>query len=109
MRGMQLTGGSASIRTSWLQYRELGARARAMLVEAAARRWQLPAGRLSTREGRVFGPGGHEAGYGELAEAAIALPVPARVTLKQPRDFRLIGQPATRLSPSASTCSCPAC
>ncbi|MBK1685922.1 xanthine dehydrogenase family protein molybdopterin-binding subunit [Rubrivivax gelatinosus] len=103
MRGMQLTGGSASIRTSWLQYRELGARARAMLVEAAARRWQLPAGRLSTREGRVFGPGGREAGYGELAEAAMALPVPARVTLKEPRDFRLIGQPTTRLDARAKS------
>jgi isoquinoline 1-oxidoreductase subunit beta len=95
--GMHLTGGSTAIKHSFMQYRELGARTRAMLVSAAAARWQLDPAQLATRDGVVSGPGGRRAAYGELAAEAMALPVPAQVTLKDPKDFRLIGRPTTRL------------
>lgn len=95
--GMHLTGGSTAIKHSFVQYRELGARARAMLVAAAAARWNVDAATLHTRAGEVLAPDGRRLRYGELAEAAMALPVPAKVVLKDPKDFRLIGRPTTRL------------
>lgn len=95
--GMHLTGGSTAIKHSFMQYRELGARTRAMLVSAAAARWQLDPAQLATHEGVVSGPGGRRAGYGELAAEAMAQPVPVQVTLKDPKTFRLIGRPTTRL------------
>ncbi len=97
MFGLHLTGGSNSIKNSFTQYRELGARARAMLLQAAAARWGVDVAALRTEPGAVLGPGGRRAGYGELAEAAAALPVPARVTLKDPAQFRLIGRATPRL------------
>ncbi len=101
--GMHLTGGSTAIKHSYLQYRELGARARAMLLAAAAQRWQVDVATLRTDNGRVLGPGGRQAGYGELAEAAMQLPVPQQVKLKDPRDFRLIGRATTRLDAQAKS------
>ena len=95
--GIQMTGGSNSIQNSFTQYRELGARARAMLVEAAARAWNVDAASVRTRDGRLIAADGRNAGYGELSEAAMALPVPASVTLKPSSEFRLIGKPANRL------------
>ena len=101
--GIHLTGGSHSIKNSFTQYRELGARARAMLLSAAAARWNLDIASLRTQSGTVLGPGGRKAGYGELAEAAMALPVPEKVTLKDPKDFRIIGRPTTRLDAPAKS------
>jgi isoquinoline 1-oxidoreductase beta subunit len=101
--GMHLTGGSNSIANSYTQYRELGARARAMLVAAAAERWKVDASTLHTRQGMVIGAGGKRLGYGELAEAAMTQQVPEKVVLKDPKDFRLIGQPTTRLDASAKS------
>ncbi len=101
--GTHLTGGSNSIKHSFTQYRELGARTRAMLVQAAAARWGVDAASLRTEPGVVMGAGGRRASYGELAEAAMALPVPERVTLKDPKQFRLIGQPTTRLDAAAKS------
>jgi isoquinoline 1-oxidoreductase beta subunit len=102
--GMHLTGGSISIQNSFTQYRELGARTRAMLVAAAAQQWKVDAASLRTDSGFVIGPGGKRAGYGELAEAAMKQPVPEKVTLKDPKQFRLIGKPTPRLdSPAKST------
>lgn len=101
--GMHLTGGSGSIAHSFTQYRELGARARAMLVAAAAARWQVDASTLRTRNGMVLGPGGKRAAYGELAEAAMAQPVPQAVTLKDPKDFRLIGHATSRIDAKAKS------
>jgi isoquinoline 1-oxidoreductase beta subunit len=95
--GIHLTGGSNSIKNSYTQYRELGARARAMLLSAAAARWKVDAAQLRTRTGQVLGPGGRKASYGELAEAAMRLPVPTTVALKDPKDFRLIGKATSRL------------
>lgn len=101
--GMHLTGGSNSIKNSFTQYRELGARARAMLLSAAARRWNADAATLRTEAGQVIAPDGRRIGYGDLAEAAMALPVPETVRLKNPQEFRIIGQPTTRLDARAKS------
>ncbi|MGJ3699380.1 molybdopterin cofactor-binding domain-containing protein [Variovorax sp. AFSI2.2] len=101
--GMHLTGGSNSIKNSFTQYRELGARARAMLLSAAAARWKVDVATLRTQAGTVLGPGGRTLGYGELAEAAMALPVPEKVALKDPKDFKIIGRPTTRLDARAKS------
>ena len=101
--GIHLTGGSNSIKHSFTQYRELGARARAMLLSAAATRWNVDVATLRTQSGTVLGTGGLKLGYGELAEAAMALPVPEKVVLKDPKDFRLIGQPTNRLDAKAKS------
>nr|WP_211461538.1 xanthine dehydrogenase family protein molybdopterin-binding subunit [Collimonas silvisoli] len=101
--GIHLTGGSHSIKNSFTQYRELGARARAMLLSAAAARWKVDVASLRTQAGSVLGPGGRKLGYGELAEAAMAFPVPEKVALKDPKDFRIIGRPTTRLDARAKS------
>ncbi|WLH10144.1 xanthine dehydrogenase family protein molybdopterin-binding subunit [Pseudomonas hefeiensis] len=101
--GMHLTGGSNSIKNSYTQYRELGARARAMLLAAAAARWNVDVASLNTQAGMVLGPAGRKASYGELAEAAMALPVPETITLKDPKDFRIIGQATTRIDSKAKS------
>jgi len=101
--GMHLTGGSTAIKHSYTQYRELGARARAMLLAAAAARWNVDVKTLRTQAGLVLGPGGRKASYGELAEAAMTQPVPEKVTLKNPKDFRIIGKPTTRLDAKAKS------
>jgi isoquinoline 1-oxidoreductase beta subunit len=103
MFGMHITGGSNSIKHSFTQYRELGARARAMLMSAAAARWGVDVSTLRTQAGTVIGAGGLKLGYGELAEAAMAQPVPDKVTLKDPKTFRLIGQPTNRLDAKAKS------
>jgi isoquinoline 1-oxidoreductase beta subunit len=90
--GLHLTGGSNSVKNSYTQYRELGARTKAMLVAAAARQWGVPAASLQAAGGVVSG-GGKSAGYGDLFEAAMKEPVPARAVLKDPKDFKLIGKP----------------
>jgi isoquinoline 1-oxidoreductase subunit beta len=90
--GMHLTGGSNSVKNSYTQYRELGARTKAMLLGAAAKAWGVPAASLSAKQGMVSG-GGKSASYGELFEAAMKEPIPAQVALKDPKDFKLIGQP----------------
>lgn len=101
--GMHLTGGSTAIKNSYTQYRELGARTRAMLVQAAATQWGVPAASLATERGVVIGPGGKRADYGALAEAAMQLPVPTQVTLKDPKNFKLIGQPTGRIDAAAKS------
>ncbi|NGY04986.1 xanthine dehydrogenase family protein molybdopterin-binding subunit [Solimonas terrae] len=94
--GAQGTGGSTAIANSWMQMREAGATARAMLVAAAAQRWKVPADKLTVSKGVISGPGGKKASFGELADAAAKLPVPTEVALKDPKDFVLVGKTATR-------------
>jgi isoquinoline 1-oxidoreductase beta subunit len=94
----QVTGGSTSVAAAWMPLREAGAKARAMLVAAAAAAWAVDAAECRTENGVVI----HTASrrrlkYGELAERAAALPVPAKVTLKDPKDFKFIGTPVKRL------------
>ncbi|PCE25201.1 aldehyde oxidase [Paraburkholderia acidicola] len=95
---IQGTGGSSAMANSWMQMREAGAKARAMLVSAAATQWQVPATELTTRDGSVHHTASNRtATYGSLASAAARLPVPDKVTLKSPQDFRLIGQQLPRV------------
>ncbi|MDD3355018.1 xanthine dehydrogenase family protein molybdopterin-binding subunit [Zoogloea sp.] len=101
---MQGTGGSTAMANSWEQMRQAGASARAMLVAAAARRWNVPATEITVREGVVsHAASARTVRFGELAEAAAAEAVPALVTLKDPRDFRLIGRHAPRKDSVAKT------
>ena len=90
---IQLTGGSTAIANSWEQLRQAGATARAMLVAAAAQQWGVPAAEVTVSEGVVaHGASGHKASFGELAGSAAKQPVPAKVTLKDPASFKLIGR-----------------
>ena len=93
---IQMTGGSNSVKNSWQQYREIGARARAMLVAAAAKQWNVPAAQVSVAQGVLGGPAGQRATFGEMAEAAMREPVPEKVALKGPADFKLLGKPQGR-------------
>jgi isoquinoline 1-oxidoreductase beta subunit len=99
--GMQMVGGSGSIAHSFEQYRELGAKTRAMLVAAAADRWQVAANQCRTEKSIVYGPNNRSARYAELATDAARKPVPDKVALKNASDFRLIGKPVKRLDSPA--------
>src|ERR1700674_4107096 len=95
--GIQMVGGSGSIAHSFQQYRELGAKARAMLVAAAAGQWKVAPDQCRTEASVVHGPSGQLAKYAELAQAAARQPVPATVQLKDPSQFRLVGKEVRRL------------
>ncbi|WP_431284540.1 molybdopterin cofactor-binding domain-containing protein [Humitalea sp. 24SJ18S-53] len=96
--GLRVTGGSRSVRTSYQAMRELGATARLMLVQAAAARLGVPADSLTTEPGRVLhARSGRAIAYGDLAQAAAALPVPANPPLRSPTTFRWIGKPVARI------------
>ena len=102
LAGVQVTGGSTSIRAFWTPMRQAGATARTMLVAAAARRWTVDPASCRAQGGAVLHPPtGRSLAYGELAADAAGLPVPENVVLKRPEDFRLIGTPARRLDTSA--------
>ncbi|MBS0417269.1 MAG: xanthine dehydrogenase family protein molybdopterin-binding subunit [Proteobacteria bacterium] len=88
---VQGTGGSTSMANSWDQLRHAGAYARAMLVQAAANRWKVPAAEITVSEGVVAHSSGKKASFGELAAAAGKLPIPKDVKLKDPGQFKLIG------------------
>src|SRR5258708_26398182 len=102
--GIQMVGGSGSIAHSFQQYRELGAKTRAMLMAAAAERWKVAPDQCRTEKSVVLVPGGKSATYAELAEAAAKQPVPATVKLKDPSQFRLVGKKVRRLD-SESKCN----
>ncbi|WP_230409590.1 xanthine dehydrogenase family protein molybdopterin-binding subunit [Undibacterium fentianense] len=98
MFGMHITGGSGSIKHSFLQYRELGARARAMFIAAAANRWQVDPTSLRTDRSKVIAADGRLLSYAELVDAAMKLEVPTHVQLKKPAEFRIIGRPIGRIN-----------
>ena len=101
---VQGTGGSTAIANSWEQLRKAGASARAMLVAAAAKEWQVAPGEIGVSEGVVtHQPSQRRASFGELASAAALQPVPAEVRLKEPRDFKLVGKKAPRKDSVAKT------
>jgi len=96
--GAQLTAGSNSVRGMWKILREAGGTGRVMLVTAAAQTWNVPADTCSTEKGEVIHKAsGRRLRYGALVDKAAALPVPKTVTLKNPKEFRLMGQSTPRL------------
>lgn len=101
MFGIQMVGGSGSIAHSYQQYRELGAKTRAMLIAAAAERWSVSPEQCRTEASVVHGPGGRSATYAELAAGAARKPVPANVRLKNARELRLVGKKVKRLDSRA--------
>src|SRR6266852_2105047 len=95
--GLQVTGNSNSIRAFWTPLRNAGASVRAMLVEAAARRWQVEPASCSTANSEVtHKDSGRKLSYGALAAAAGSQTPPKDVALKDPKDFALIGKPLKR-------------
>jgi isoquinoline 1-oxidoreductase beta subunit len=96
--GTQVTGGSTSTRSQWQVLREAGAVARDMLVAAAAQRWKASAADCTVERGVItHTPTGRTCAFGAVADAAGRLPQPANVTLKQRRDYTLIGKPLRRV------------
>jgi isoquinoline 1-oxidoreductase beta subunit len=96
--GRQSAGGSRSIPMAWDELRRAGATARAMLVQAAAKRWEIAPEQCSTERGVVSERGGsRRASYGELASAAAELPVPeaSSLVLKKREEYRLLGTRVT--------------
>ncbi len=96
--GMQMTGGSSSVPSSWDQLRRVGASARIMLIRAAAQQWSVPENECHAEDGYVIhGHSGKKLSYGALADAANTFPLPEHVVLKSPKEFKLIGKPLKRL------------
>jgi isoquinoline 1-oxidoreductase beta subunit len=99
---MQGTGGSSAMANSWNQLREAGAKARAMLLAAAAQRWHVPVTELSVEKGIVYHRGSQrQAAFGSLVKTAAALPVPDSAPFKDPKNFSLIGKPVPRVDVAA--------
>jgi isoquinoline 1-oxidoreductase beta subunit len=95
---IQGTGGSSAMANSWMQLREAGGKARAMLLTAAAQQWHVPVGELSVEQGIVHhAASNRQAAFGSLVRTAATLPVPATVSLKDPKDFKLIGHQPPRV------------
>ena len=96
--GVQMTGGSTSVRAFFLPLRQAGAAAREMLIQAAAASLKVEAVSLSSEPGFVVhAASGRRVAYGDLVDAAAKLPVPADMKLKDPSQFRIIGTAAKRL------------
>ncbi|MCB1623424.1 MAG: xanthine dehydrogenase family protein molybdopterin-binding subunit [Pseudomonadales bacterium] len=93
----QKIGGSDSVISYYQPLRQAGATVRDMLIGAAAARWNVPAGECAAIAGRVAHPASNRSlSFGELAEAATRIPVPASITLKADKDFKLIGKRLAR-------------
>ena len=99
--GIQMVGGSGSIAHSFQQYRELGARTRAMLVAAAAAQWKVDPSQCRTQASVIYGPNGQSTKYAEVADAAARIPAPVQVPLKKDSDLRLAGKNVRRLDSRA--------
>jgi isoquinoline 1-oxidoreductase subunit beta len=102
--GIQVTGNSNSIRAFWKPLRVAGAMARALLIQAAATQWKVDLASCSAAAGKVMhAASGRIAAYGDLVDAARALPLPKDPPLKDPKDFTLIGKPIKRLDTPRKT------
>jgi isoquinoline 1-oxidoreductase beta subunit len=92
------TGGSRGIRESHEYVRQGGAAARQMLINAAAQEWGVAPGECKAKNGTITHAGsGKSTTFGKVAEAASKLEVPTDVTLKDPKDWKIVGKPVKRL------------
>lgn len=94
--GVQLTGGSSAISNSWDQLRRAGATARAMFIQAASNRWNVPVGEIVVKDGVLNHASGKTAGFADLLADAAKVPPPKDVKLKDPKAFTLIGTDRVR-------------
>jgi isoquinoline 1-oxidoreductase beta subunit len=102
--GEYATFGSGGISQQLDMFRTAGAAARQMLIEAAARKWRVPASECATNDGTVVhARSARKASYGALASAAARLPAPQKPPLKARKDWRYIGKPMPRLDIPAKT------
>ncbi len=100
--GDQTTGGSASVRTTWDPMRKAGAAAREMLISAAALTWNVPRSSCTAENSRIkHATTNRSLSYGELSSKAATLPIPTDVTLKQSKDYKIVGQRLPRLDSPA--------
>ena len=94
----QFTGNAESVRTFFPLLRTMGAAARDMLIAAAARRWRVPAAACKAASSSVIHvPTGRRLAFGEVADAAARMRVPAAPALRSPADWALLGQPLPRV------------
>lgn len=94
--GVQGTGGSSAISNSWTQLRTAGAGARAMFVQAASGKWNVPAAEITVKDGVVSHKSGKSAGFGDLLADAAKVKPPEAPVLKDPKTFTLIGTSRVR-------------
>ncbi len=100
--GDQGTGGSASIHSTWDPMRKAGAAAREMLISAAALTWGVPRSSCTAESSHIkHAASNRSLSYGELAGKAATLPIPTDVTLKQSKDYKIVGQRLARLDTPA--------
>ncbi len=89
--GSQITGGSSTVRGSYMQLMRTGASAREMLIEAASRKWKVAHDECYAENGQVIHrPSGKKLGYGDLVEEASKLQPPKEIKLKDPKDYKII-------------------
>lgn len=93
----QFTGGSTSIYPRWDLYRTVGAAAKEMLMQAAAIQWKVAPEKCRAVAGEVVHPDGKTLSYGNLVSAASALQPPENPTLKDAKDYKIIGTSPDRL------------
>jgi isoquinoline 1-oxidoreductase beta subunit len=100
--GDQTTGGSASIRTTWDPMRKAGAAAREMLISAAALTWGVPRSACTAENSHIkHAATNRSLSYGDLVGKAATLPIPTDVTLKQSKDYKIVGQRLPRVDSPA--------
>ncbi len=100
---MQGTGGSTAMANSWDQMRAAGAEARARLIAAAAKTWNVAPDAITIEKGLVKHPSGKSASFGELAETAQSITLPGPFKSKQPSEWRLIGKGVSRVDTAPKT------
>ena len=100
--GAMSTGGSRGTRDSQQYLREAGAMARIMLIEAAAKEWNVPFAECTAALGVIMHtPSGRKTSFGKVAAAASSIPPPTRVALKDPKTWRICGKPVRHINAPA--------